>query len=183
MMGTNYSLQTAQPWWDIVEKIRFCTCSMHSLHSAKWGGIINQSINQPINQLKSINLAYLTRHKHFTGLLYPWGETLFEIKSISLINKLFSYCGRWVYWYTKSHDLKCYIFVLVICSHWTMRGLLANHIQSKINHDLHREPFRQYMYSDFLLQKISNFSDITNSDFCITIALLAWGCTGEKCPT
>lgn len=124
MMGTNYSLQTAQPWWDIVEKIRFC-------------GIINQSINQPINQLKSINLAYLTRHKHFTGLLYPWGETLFEIKSISLINKLFSYCGRWVNWYyTKSHDLKCYIFVLVICSHWTMRGLLANHIQSKINHDL-----------------------------------------------
>ena len=45
---------------------------------------VNQSINQPKNHLTSINLAYLTRHKHFTGLLQPWGETLFEVKPISL---------------------------------------------------------------------------------------------------
>ena len=55
--------------------------------------LINQSVSQSINQLLlnrlincsvSIILAHLTRHKHFTGLLYPWRETLFEIKPISL---------------------------------------------------------------------------------------------------
>ena len=54
---------------------------------------VSQSVSQSINQLLlnqlikcsiSITLAHLTRHKHFTGLLYPWRETLFEIKPISL---------------------------------------------------------------------------------------------------